>query len=173
MAHSKSARAKAKPAKPHRDFPLFPHATRRWAKKIRQKLHYFGPVTPEGDCGAQAALERWLREKDDLLAGRTPRVTATDPRADPDLTVTASHGPRLQCPEHFVGPVHGNLVGHHSSPLNALSRIEGSRASSSAADWACNALRESTLACKSSRQATMRRCSAGGGHGTRNDSTWP
>ena len=40
----------------------------------RQKLHYFGPVTQDGDHGAQAALERWLDQKDDLLAGRTPRI---------------------------------------------------------------------------------------------------
>jgi len=60
-----------KSAKPHSDFPLFPHATRRWAKKVRGKRGYFGKI--KGDEKGRAALERWLAEKNDILASRTPR----------------------------------------------------------------------------------------------------
>jgi integrase len=56
---------------PHPDFPLFHQGSGRWAKKVRGKLHYFGKVAddPNGD----KALTLWLAQKDDLLAGRTPR----------------------------------------------------------------------------------------------------
>jgi integrase len=59
--HSTSPTHQSKPAKPSPDFPLFAHATRRWAKKIKGKLHYFGRW--EDPDGA-------LREFLDFAAGK-------------------------------------------------------------------------------------------------------
>jgi integrase len=65
------------PPKPTADFPLFPHQTGRWAKKIRGRTHYFGPW-----ADAAGALAKYESQRDDLHAGRKPRVPVRE------LTVT-------------------------------------------------------------------------------------
>jgi integrase len=57
-----------KPSKPYPEFPLTAHPAGYWCKKIRGKLHYFGPWSdPDG------ALAKYLEQKDALHAGRKPR----------------------------------------------------------------------------------------------------
>src|SRR5262250_3394467 len=66
--NSTAAAPPGKPAKPYPEFPLTAHPAGYWCKKVRGKIHYFGPW---GD--PDAALKKYLEQKDDLHAGRTPR----------------------------------------------------------------------------------------------------
>lgn len=70
---------KKPPAKPTRDFPLYPHPCGQWVKKIRGKVYYFGQWSD-----SEGALKAYLEVRDDLLAGRTPRPRS---RRDDELTV--------------------------------------------------------------------------------------
>jgi integrase len=71
----------ARPPKPYLDFPLSPHPSGRWQKKIRGQIHYFGRwgqvvdgvmTRIEGD-GWKEALDLYIEQRDDLFAGRKPR----------------------------------------------------------------------------------------------------
>lgn len=77
----RSRKVPDRPKKPYPDFPLGPHPSGAWQKKIRGKIHYFGRwgrivngkmVRVQGD-GWQEALEAYKAVADDLHAGRTPR----------------------------------------------------------------------------------------------------
>ncbi len=48
-------------------FPLWLHASGQWAKKIRGRTFYFG-------SDPEPALKRYLAEREDLEAGRTPKL---------------------------------------------------------------------------------------------------
>ena len=63
---------KPKPAKPRPDFPLYPHQVGKWAKTINGKTYYFGRWDDP-----QGALNEYLDQRDDLLAGPQASAKAT------------------------------------------------------------------------------------------------
>jgi hypothetical protein len=73
-----------RPPIPYPDFTLSPHANGRWQKKILGKVLYFGRWgrTRDGKMeripgdGWQEAVTLFNAQRDDLYAGRTPRVEA-------------------------------------------------------------------------------------------------
>src|SRR5262245_44199527 len=70
-SHSTSKPARSKPAKPYPEYPLTAHPAGYWCKKIRGKIHYFGPWDdPDG------SLTKYLDQKDALHAGRKPRESS-------------------------------------------------------------------------------------------------
>ncbi|TWT91659.1 tyrosine-type recombinase/integrase [Neorhodopirellula pilleata] len=63
----------AKPDKPYPEYPLTPHASGKWCKKVRGKLHYFGSWDdPDG------ALNEWLAKQDTIRAGGDPNFGQGD-----------------------------------------------------------------------------------------------
>jgi integrase len=59
-----------KHAKPWPDFPLTVHPNGQYSKKIRGRVHYFGPQS----AGPDAAVALYQKQKDFLYAGLTPPV---------------------------------------------------------------------------------------------------
>lgn len=80
----------AKPRKPYADFPLTPHNSGSWMKKINGRLFYFGRWARQvkgklerlPDDGWQQALQLYKAQADDLHAGREPRE-----KRDGDVTL--------------------------------------------------------------------------------------
>jgi integrase len=81
MANSNTS---PKPRKPYQNYPLYAHASRRWAKKIRGRTHFFGPWRDDPQFYEQdwkAALERYEHGVHDLQRGRKPRPMGQDEQA--------------------------------------------------------------------------------------------
>ena len=97
---TKSAPKNGRPDKPYKDFPLYAHTNGQWAKKVRGLTRFFGPW-----ADSQAALDKWLAQKDDLLASREPRATGEG------LTVESLVNQFLETKEALVD--NGELTRRH------------------------------------------------------------
>jgi integrase len=62
-----------RPDKPYPEFPLFPHSKGYWCKTIKGKQWAFGPWSDP-----DAALQKYLDWRDQIMAGRDPRRQAAE-----------------------------------------------------------------------------------------------
>lgn len=93
-------KGRVRPKKPYPDFPLFPHLTGRWAKKIRGRFVFFGPwEDPQG------ALTRFLADRDHLYSGLVHRPPTAD-GAPPSPPPANGNG------HDAAGPTVRDLVNH-------------------------------------------------------------
>lgn len=127
MANNSTAEGEvSKTAKPYPDFPLFAHATGRWAKKIRGKMAYFGKVAD----GWEKALQNFQDQRDDLYAGRTPKakidgVTVSEVvnvflNAKAQMRDAGELDPRTWCDYHITGKKMAAFFG----PNKVVSQIQ-------------------------------------------------
>jgi len=66
-AKSSTSTAKSNPEKPYPELQPYVHASGCWAKKIRQKVHYFGPVALKdrlNGCRVVLKFARLLKKLD-------------------------------------------------------------------------------------------------------------
>jgi hypothetical protein len=103
--HSTTPALSGKPAKPYPAFPLTPHPTGRWCKKIRGKLHYFGSWDdPDGALDNYLSVHAAMLETDAVTEGtgtvqqhvvdRAVRLIALlDPQQNDHAGFDELHGP--------------------------------------------------------------------------------
>jgi integrase len=116
--HSTPPAAASKPAKPSPDFPLFAHATGRWAKKIKGKMHYFGRW-----ADPDSALEEYRA----FLVGKP----VESPSAAPAVAKPAKPSPDFPLFFHATGQwckkIRGKLHYFGTDPHKALDSYLGQK----------------------------------------------